>query len=200
MTEPRAPIENKRKQRLIQIFALVIAVGVIIGIRLLPIDWEHLDWEQLKPYGYAGLFAVTLVSDATVLIPFPGMVVVFLAGKLLNPILIGVASGLGSAIGETTGYLAGYGGSGVIEDRKAYAKLESWMRRNGTLTLFVLSVIPNPLFDMAGLMAGALKYPLWKFLLVCWFGKAIKFSLVALAGTAALDIVYRFIEALQSLF
>ncbi|MBI5652818.1 MAG: VTT domain-containing protein [Chloroflexi bacterium] len=194
MTEPTAPIENKRTQRIIQILALVVAVGVIIGIRLLPIDWRHLDWEMIKPYGYLGLFAITLVSDATVLVPFPGLIVVFLAGGFLNPLFIGLASGLGSAVGELTGYLAGYGGRAVFENRQTYEKLAGWMKRNGTLTIFILSLIPNPLFDMAGMMAGALKYPLWKFLIVCGAGKAIKFFAIALAGTASLDIVYRLLE------
>lgn len=194
MTKPEASREEKRKQRLVQIGALIVAVGVTIGIRLLPIDWHNLDWDTLKPYGYAGLFVVTLISDATVLIPFPGLVVVFIAGGFLNPVLIGLASGLGSALGETTGYLAGFGGRAVVENRAAYIKLEKWMRRNGTLTVLFLSVIPNPLFDMAGMMAGALKYPLWKFLLVCWVGKALKFIAIAFAGTASLDIVYRLLE------
>jgi len=194
MTKPEASSAEKRKQRIIQISALVVAVGITIGIRLLPIDWQNLDWDTIKPYGYVGLFVVTFISDATVLIPFPGLVVVFIAGGFLNPLLIGLASGLGSALGELTGYLAGYGGRAVVENRAAYMKLESWMRRNGTLTILFLSVIPNPLFDMAGMMAGALKYPLWKFLLVCWLGKAIKFTVVAFAGTASLDIVYRLLE------
>lgn len=194
MTKPEASIAEKRKQRLIQIGALVVAVGITIGVRLLPIDWQNLDWDTIKPYGYVGLFVVTLISDATVLIPFPGLVVVFIAGGFLNPILIGLTSGLGSALGEMTGYLAGYGGRAVIENRAAYTKLEGWMKRNGTLTIFFLSAIPNPLFDMAGMMAGALRYPLWKFVLVCWAGKAIKFMLIAFAGTWSLDIVYRLLE------
>ena len=194
MTKPETTIEEKRKQRLIQIGAIVVAVGVTIGIRLLPIDWKNLDWDTIRPYGYAGLFVITLISDATVLIPFPGLVVVFIAGGFLNPLLIGLASGLGSALGELTGYLAGYGGRAVVENGATYAKLERWMRRNGTLTILVLSAIPNPLFDMAGMMAGALKYPLWKFLVVCWIGKAIKFTLIAFAGTWSLDIVYRLLE------
>jgi membrane protein YqaA with SNARE-associated domain len=194
MTKPEASNENKRKQRIIQILALVVAVGITLGLRALPIDWQRLDWDMIKPYGYLGLFAITLISDATVLVPFPGLIVVFLAGGFLNPVLIALASGLGSALGELTGYLAGYGGRAVFENRQAYEKLAGWMKRNGTLTIFILSLIPNPLFDMAGMMAGALKFPLWKFLLVCWTGKAIKFFAIALAGTASLDIVYRLLE------
>lgn len=189
MENSTATTEQKNKQRFIQILALVIAIGVTVGVALLPIDWRQLDWEHIKIYGYPGLFVVTLLSDATVLIPFPGLAVVFLAGGFLNPILIGVVSGLGSALGELIGYLAGYGGRAVIENQKAYPRLERWMQRNGILTIFFLSVIPNPLFDMAGIMAGVLKMPAWKFLTACWVGKFIKFGLIAFAGGASIDFI-----------
>lgn len=183
------PEKAKRRRRLVQILALLAAVGITLVLSLLPIDWRRLDWQQLKVYGYAGVFLLTLASDATVIVPFPGLAGIFLAGGFLNPVLIGLAGGLGSALGELTGYLAGYGGRAIIEDRETYARLERWMRRNGTLTVFILSVIPNPVFDTAGIAAGALKFPLWRFIITCWLGKALKFTLVALAGAASLDFL-----------
>jgi uncharacterized membrane protein YdjX (TVP38/TMEM64 family) len=185
---------SKRKRRVIQLLALLVAIGITLGLSRLPIDWEHLDWELLKPYGYLGIFALTLLSDATVIVPFPGLMGIFVAGGFLNPILVGLVGGLGSALGEMTGYLAGYGGRAVIEDRAAYAKLEKWMQRNGALTIFVLSVIPNPVFDMAGIAAGMLKFPLWRFLIACWLGKAIKFIVIAFAGAASWDFILPYLR------
>jgi uncharacterized membrane protein YdjX (TVP38/TMEM64 family) len=184
----------QRSNRLFQILALIFAVGITIGLSLLPVDWRHLDWERLKPYGYVGVFLLTLLSDATVIVPFPGLAGVFVTGSFLNPILIGIFGGIGSALGELTGYLAGYGGRAVIENRATYAKLEKWMQRNGTLTVFLLSAIPNPLFDMAGITAGMLRFPLWHFLAACWLGKAIKFAAIAFAGAASWDFVFRFFQ------
>lgn len=186
-----APASSKRRRRLPQLLALVAAVGITLGLTLLPIDWRNLDWEALKPYGYLGVFLITLLSDATVIVPFPGIAGIFVTGGFLNPLLVGIVGGIGSAFGELTGYLAGYGGRAVIEDRALYAKLEKWMQRNGTLTIFVLSVIPNPLFDMAGITAGMLKFPLWRFLIVCALGKAIKFIAIAFAGAASWDFIFR---------
>lgn len=199
ITDQKTELASKRparKKYLVQIVAVLAAICITVGIALLPIDWRHLDWEQLKKYGYAGLFLVALLSDATVLIPFPGLAAVFLAGGFLNPILVGIATGLGSALGELVGYLAGFGGRAVIEDHANYAKLERWMKRNGSVTIFILSVIPNPLFDMAGIMAGSLKFPLWRFLLVCWSGKAIKFAVIAFAGAGVLDFITPLIRPL----
>jgi len=39
-----------------------------------------------------------------------------------------------------------------------------------------------PLFDVAGIVAGALGYPLWKFLLIAWPGKSLKYVILVLAG------------------
>lgn len=197
LTDQKTEIASKRparKKYLPQIIAVLSAIGITIVIALLPIDWRHLDWERIKQYGYPGLFFVALLSDATVLIPFPGLAAVFLAGGFLNPILVGVFTGLGSALGELVGYLAGFGGRAVIEDNANYAKLERWMMRNGTLTIFILSVIPNPLFDMAGIMAGSLKFPPWRFLVVCWLGKAIKFAVIAFAGAGVIDFIVPFLK------
>lgn len=199
LTDQKTEIVSKRparKKYLPQIIAVLSAVGITLVIALLPVDWRHFDWERIKQYGYAGLFLTALLSDATVFIPFPGLAAVFLAGGFLNPILVGIFTGLGSALGELVGYLAGFGGRAVIEDTANYAKLERWMMRNGTLTIFILSIIPNPIFDMAGIMAGSLKFPLWRFLLVCWLGKAIKFAVVAFAGAGVIDFLIPFLKPL----
>ena len=57
------------------------------------------------------------------------------------------------------------------------------MRRRGWVLLFLISVIPNPIFDIIGVAAGALRYPLWRFLAVVCVGKLIKFVTFAYACT-----------------
>ena len=78
-------------------------------------------------------------------------------------------------MGELTGYVLGASGSGFINKHRLYLKLEGWLRRRGWLLLFLISVIPNPIFDIVGVAAGALRYPLWRFLAVVWVGKVTKF-------------------------
>jgi membrane protein YqaA with SNARE-associated domain len=151
---------------------------------------------EFASYGYLGLFLVSVVGNATILLPVPSLAATFVAGGILNPLLVGVVSGAGMAIGELSGYLAGYGGSAIIavEDQGRYQRLESWMRRYGALTIFVLSVIPNPLFDLAGIAAGALHYPVWRFLLVCFLGKTVKGLVLAFAGAQSLEWINRFLR------
>jgi len=47
---------------------------------------------------------------------------------------------------------------------------------------------------LAGAAAGALRYPIWKFLLVCFLGKTPKSILVAFAGAWALEGVLQFLQ------
>ena len=55
----------------------------------------------------------------------------------------------------------------------------------GMLTIFVLAILPLPLFDIAGMAAGVLKMPLPKFLIATLGGKLIKMWLAAYMGAGA---------------
>ena len=104
--------------------------------------------------GYLGVFVIAVLGNATVILPVPGLAVVFAGGGVLNPLVVGLIAGVGEPLGELTGYLAGYGGSVVAENREWYERIRRWMERRGFVTLLVLSAVPNPLFDLAGMAAG----------------------------------------------
>ena len=159
------------------VFSLVITI-VIVAMR------DQLA--ALKTYGYVGIFITALLGNATVILPVPSLAVVFAGGSVLNPLAVGLVAGIGEPIGELTGYLAGYGGSAAIDDPVRFEWIGRWMRRRGFLTLLTLSAIPNPLFDMAGITAGMLHFPVRRFLLACWIGKTIKAVIIAYLGAASL--------------
>jgi uncharacterized membrane protein YdjX (TVP38/TMEM64 family) len=172
---------------------VVQSVGVIllsVAITLAILAW-HDRIKGLGQYGYLGVFLISLMGNATVVLPAPSLAAVFAIGSVLNPVLVGLAAGVGEALGELTGFLAGYGGRAVVEDRAAFQRLERWVGRYGLIVIFVLSVIPNPLFDLAGIAAGMLRFPLWQFLLSCWAGKTLKTMAFALAGAQSADLLLR---------
>jgi uncharacterized membrane protein YdjX (TVP38/TMEM64 family) len=158
-----------------------LAIGFAVLITVVVILWRD-RLVELSAYGYVGIFLISVIGNATVLFPVPSLVAVFAGGTLFHPLLVGLVSGVAEPIGELSGYMAGYGGSAIVENKALYVKLEAWMRRHGYLTIFVLSAIPNPVFDLAGIAAGALHFPVWKFLLACWLGKTVKAVAVAYAG------------------
>ncbi len=57
------------------------------------------------------------------------------------------------------------------------------------LVVLVMAFIPNPLFDLAGMASGALKLPLWKFLIACAIGKIFKMLIFAYAGYYSIGFV-----------
>lgn len=163
--------------------AIVFSLAVTAGILLF-----RQQILALRGYGYAGVFLISALGNATVILPVPSLAVVFAGGGVLNPIAVGLVAGVAEPLGELTGYLAGYGGAAVLPQGARYERVKGWMERRGFLTLFVLSAIPNPFFDLAGLAAGALRYPVAKFLLACWLGKTLKAVLVAHLGLLSFGI------------
>jgi membrane protein YqaA with SNARE-associated domain len=191
MSEPEATARDQASSWRSTAFRLLI-LALVLGVSGLIFAFRD-RFAQLAAVGYSGIFAVSALSSATIILPAPSLALVFAMGSALPPLLVGLAAGAGEALGELTGYAAGFGGRAVIEEEKTYEQLRGWMQRRGGITLFVLSVIPNPLFDLAGIAAGTLHYPLWRFLAICWAGKTIKTTLVALAGTTSLNIIRPFL-------
>lgn len=58
-------------------------------------------------------------------------------------------------------------------------KLEMWMERRGMVVLFLVSIIPNPIFDLVGIAAGGARYPVHKFFATVFVGKVLKGVMVA---------------------
>lgn len=99
----------------------------------------------------------------------------------LNPLIVGVVAGSAEAVGELTGYAAGVGGKGLLERSRFYPKIHSLMSRYAGLVIFTASVIPNPVFDVMGVAAGSIRYPVRRFVLIVFAGKTIKFTWVGLS-------------------
>lgn len=163
------------------IFVIVISV-FIFSIR------DRAD--QLAAYGYPGIFLLAFLAYATVLLPAPGVAVVFTMGAVFNPLLVALAAGAGAALGELSGYLAGFSGQAVIERVDLYERLSIWMRKNGRLTVLILSALPNPFFDLAGIAAGSLRMKFLRFLFWCWIGETIKMIFFAFAGSFSLAKIF----------
>lgn len=168
------------RERLPNFLALVTAVLVTVVVLALSFDAR-----QLARLGYAGIFIANLLGSATVILPAPTIIAAFVGGFFLNPIWTGLLAGVGSGLGEINGYLAGYGGKAAIENRDFYERVRPWIARHGLVTLFVLAALPNPLFDMAGITAGAMGFPFFKFLVATCAGKTTKGLMLAFLGAGA---------------
>ena len=161
------------------IFTGVFVVFVSV---LVLVNREH--FSQIAGWGYPGIFITSLLSSATLLLPAPGVLITATMGAVFNPFWVAIAAGSGAALGEVTGYLAGYSGQAVVEKKSLYIRVVVWMKRYGDVTILILAFIPNPFFDIAGVAAGMLKMPLYRFLLWCCIGKILKMMVFAYSGLA----------------
>lgn len=187
-----APVPEKPHTRWKGILMLFLAVAFSLLIVFLTTRY-HAELRGLGHAGYLGLFLISVLGNATIITPAPVFVVACAAGMVYGPLMVGLVSGLGSALGELTGYYAGYGGSSVVPEGKLYQKLEQFMRKRGMLAIFLLAAIPNPLFDVGGMIAGILKMPVLKFVAAAWLGKAIRLSLMAYICLGGLPFLQHFI-------
>jgi len=166
----------------LRLLALLAVIGITIFIFAIRDRAE-----QLAAYGYPGIFILSLLANATIVLPAPGWAVTFAMGAVFHPLGVALAAGTGATLGELTGYMAGFSGQAVIENTQVYERLLDWTRRHGGWTIIVLAALPNPVFDLAGIAAGALRMPVGLFLLYTWIGKLIKMGLLAYGGAASID-------------
>ena len=181
--------ENIWGTNILRVFALLIVIGITVYIYNIR---EHV--RQFTAFGYPGIFLIALMANATVLLPAPGIAVIYAMGSIFNPLWVGLSAGAGGAIGELSGYLAGFSGQAVIERADIYERITPWIEKYGGWAILVLAAIPNPFFDLAGVAAGIAKMPMWRFLSFCFFGQIIKMTMFAYAGKYSIEWVSNFIR------
>jgi membrane protein YqaA with SNARE-associated domain len=175
---PALPRPSWLKRILLPLVTIVLIVAVSVALFVFRDEIK-----ALKDYAYVGVFIVSMASSATIILPMPGVLVFVPLLMTLNPVLVGVVGAGGSIIGECTAWVAGRSGSDLARRGKNYVRVEGWMKKRGTLVVFLFAAVPVLPMDVGGIVAGALRYPLWKFVVVGLAGKIIKYvSLMLLAA------------------
>lgn len=187
--EPSGTPKASFRTNLLRVFALLAVVGITVFIYSIRDRVE--EFQQL---GYVGVFLVALMANATVFLPAPGVAIIYTMGAVFNPLWVGLAAGTGGALGELSGFLAGFSGQAVIEHTNVYNRIHPWVERYGGWAILVLSAIPNPFFDIAGVAAGIAKMPVRTFLLFTWVGQVIKMTLFAAAGHYSINWLENFMK------
>jgi len=176
--KPLRPVkENHLRRNVATLLTLILVLAITVTLFL-----YRNNVAEFGNYGYLGAFLISLVANASIILPIPGLLLLFALGATFNPILVGMAGGAGAAIGEVTGYMAGYSGRRIAEKSRLYTRLVNWVGRWGVVAIFVFTLVPFFPFDLAGIAAGVLRFPFWKFFLVCLFGRTLLYVGISLAG------------------
>lgn len=182
----------------VAVVAAVLVGALVPGVSLLvfPQVTDH-----LTGFGYAGVFLTNLLSTSTVVIPVPGLtataqaLIIREGNHTAYPWLVGLLGGLAMGLGEVTLYYAGYLGADLVRGRdlpgpewlrKAIHRVGAgvtWLMGHwGMATLFVLSAVPNPFFEVAGITAGSVRMPFRRFFVAAVAGKILRGMLLAYLG------------------
>ena len=167
---------------------IVAVLAIVAGAFWLGAQKELV--QRFSQWGYLSSFLISLIGSATVILPAPGLALILALGAHLNPVLLGVVAGFGSGIGELSGYLAGRASRNLVSQRgKINAFLHHVTTRYTAPALFVLAILPLPVFDVAGILAGAMRMPTVRFLTIVISGKIIKHVLVAYLGAEFFEVI-----------
>jgi len=163
---------------------IIITGGIFYFYKQYP---DKID--ELKTYGYLGAFVISIILNATIILPVGNMAILMAIGATMpSPVIVGLVGGLGAAIGELTGYIAGRSGRDLVAKSKMFNRVESWVRKWGMLPIFIFSMVPF-FFDLVGIAAGALRIPLWKFFVPCWLGRTILYVVMVSIASLGLKLL-----------
>ena len=170
--------------------AALVAAPVIFGI----------GQSDLERWGLLGVFVANFLGNAAIIVPVPalgvvGQALIVTQADTHNFVLVALVGGVAMTLGEITAYSTGTCGRALSSNRlmplqNRFEKLarrpadvvSKIMLRYGIPTLFVLSVIPNPVFEFAGIAAGATRMNFWHFLAAVGLGKTIRAFILATLG------------------
>ena len=186
----------KQRRWLRLVLYVVVLAGLSVGFFILfpyLVRYFNIPIERLASTAYLVVFGITLLCNAAVLVPvvYPHLSIMIAAAGYWDPFTIALVASVAGALGEITAYYAGYLGKRIVqlEDVPGYGRLVGWMERHGFWGILLVSFQPILPVDIAGILAGASKIPLWKFLVPCWIGKLGKYLLACYLGEAVLGLL-----------
>ena len=141
-------------------------------------------WAILKPLGMWGVFAVATLDGAALGLPIDVVVGGYVAGNRSRWLLYVVMAAAGSALGSLVVYAIGYaGGEELLRKRVSQArfeKLHAAFETHPFWSLMFPAMLPPPTpFKAFALGAAVAEMSVTHFLLAIFFGRMIRFFLLA---------------------
>lgn len=181
-----------KEERFLLIALVLIAVYVWV-LTSVPAVRELLDrlWQWLislsETQGYVGGFIAAFLANFSIVIPVPyTVIIVLIAATGINPLVLGIVSGIGAGIGESSSYFLGYFGQALTKDiyKRNLAVLRRLIARKRWyvyVILFLIGATPIP-DDIFIVPLGFLRYGFWQMLLPVALGKMMITILLSLFG------------------
>jgi membrane protein DedA with SNARE-associated domain len=182
------------------LFLATTAISIILMIRYSK------EIAQLQHYGYLGAFLIAFIAGCSIPSPISYLILVFTLGGIpgLQPALVGIAGGVGAGLGGPLVYLLGRQGRLVLPSLKHYsldqeasnkmaAKFVDWAQRRGSVVVFAMSAMLNPVFAPMAIALGALRFKLINFFIMCIAGNLVKAMVISYAGYLGIGTLLRWL-------
>jgi membrane protein YqaA with SNARE-associated domain len=195
--------EISSKTRYILISSIFLATTVI-SVVLIILYWKEIS--VLQNYGYLGAFVIAFIAGSSIPTPISYLLLTFTFGGIpgLHPALVGLASGVGAGTGGTLVYLLGRSGRSFFPRLRHYsvdeqasdrlsAKFVNWAHKRGSVVVFLMSAMLNPVFAPMAIAMGALRFRLFKFFIMCVAGNLVKAMLISYAGYLGVGTLLRWL-------
>lgn len=169
------------KIKLSHIIMLVLSIAIIFVAFYFQQNLSH-----FKAWGIFGIFMINFIGSATLFLPAPAIATVVAGGALYPIFWVAFFSALGAAGGDMIGYLLGKSSTSVLIDAQKqawYPKLHALFSKYGGIVILVFAFIPNPLFDVIGIIAGVSSYSPWRFFILLFAGRFFRDIILAAIGS-----------------
>jgi membrane protein YqaA with SNARE-associated domain len=180
MAGPRVPATRHRRHLLVAVAGVAFFLVVNTAVYLAPIDYG-----LFANFAYPGSFIVCFLANALVAIPIPYIpIIAHIGATAENPALVVALGALGSVLGESVAFLVGRAEEGLVSENRIYRRIHRVAKRPflAGLILFLFAAPLNPLFDVAGLAAGAVGVPYRVFFISVFAARLLRLALIVWLG------------------
>ena len=193
-----------KKEKWIAILVLMVLI-LLVGISL--VFRKNIDVLNIvNHYSLVGVLVISVVacSPTGVFVPIPYLLVILtlpgvLAGKwgVVAPVWVGITAAFGATIGQFLSFMIGYGSRNISESlfarisAKAYNKADTWIKKYGSATVFVVSAVPNPVHLPVTVTLGAARFSPSRWFFLSLSGNLVKCLFIAFAGYFSMGFVLR---------
>ncbi|MEM5797719.1 MAG: VTT domain-containing protein [Candidatus Aenigmatarchaeota archaeon] len=164
-----------------------------VNIDLLVVMVEFVLHYIISNLPYLGMFILSMMTSASILIPLPGQLVIVLAVVLkLNPFLTALFVAGGSMTGEMLSYFLGLISAKIVKDEfekqnKLLTRIKKYYHKYAFWIIFVTALLFFP-FDLVGMLSGVSRYDVRKFLIAGFLGKFLKSLILFVLIQAGIQI------------
>lgn len=167
----------------ISIIILIISFVLSIGVFIFR-DY----FKDLQSLGLIGILLINFFSSATFFVSGPAFLTVIAGGSIYPPLLVAFVSSLGASLGDMISFFFGFSGRNLalhnLRKKIWFSVFEDVFKAHETIIIFLFAIVPNPLFDAVGLFAGIFGMNYYKFFIIMFAGRFVRYILLAYLGNS----------------